>query len=97
MDIQSCARRAQRIILVGLRRAKERHDGVANVLIDRSAIADDNSVNAPVYALLFGRSIPAIGRSRVGGLDQHREGDERAGFADALNIHMVVAPGRAVQ
>ena len=45
MDIQGGARRAHRIVIVRAGRTEKRHHGVADVLVDRTAIADDNAVD----------------------------------------------------
>ena len=45
MDIERCPRSAHRIVVVGSRGAEERHDGVADMLIDRAAITDDDAVH----------------------------------------------------
>ena len=45
MDIERCPRSAQRIVVMGPRGSKQRHDGVADMLVDRAAIADDDAVH----------------------------------------------------
>src|SRR5271165_3374009 len=45
VNIEGGPRRAQGIVVVGPRRAKKRHYGVAHVLIDRAAIAIDDAVD----------------------------------------------------
>ena len=45
MDIQGGAGGAHRIVVVGAGCAEKRHHGVTDVLVDRTAIADDNPVD----------------------------------------------------
>ena len=45
MNIEGGPRRAQWIVVMGPRGAKQRHDGVADMLIDRAAIAGDDAVD----------------------------------------------------
>ena len=45
MDIEGGPRGAQWIVVMGARGAKQRHDRVADMLIDRAVIADDHAVD----------------------------------------------------
>ena len=45
VNIEGCSGRAQGIVAVGSRGAKKRHHGVADVLVDRAAIAIDDAVD----------------------------------------------------
>ena len=45
MDVERGPCRAQWIIVMSSRGAKKRHDSVADVLVDRAAVADDDVVH----------------------------------------------------
>ena len=45
MDIEGGPRGAQWIVVMGARGAKQRHDRVADMLVDRAVIADDDAVD----------------------------------------------------
>ena len=45
VDVERGARRPERIVVMRHRRPEQRHNGVADVLVDRAAVADDDAVD----------------------------------------------------
>ena len=89
LDLERRAHGAQAIVAVGARRAEQRHRGVADMLVDRAAVAVDDGVDDAEK--LFEHRVDFLGvdYSQIG-LSRSNRPDQPAVFTGCLRLTLNV-------